>query len=57
MEDFVKICIFLVLVKGWLLLWFLQKSMFTDLYSDKFPKRKIVNKVFNAHKSLGDMSR
>lgn len=26
----------------------LTESMFTALYNDKFPKRKIVNKVFNA---------
>lgn len=33
------------------------KSMFTALHNDKFPKRKIVNKVFNAHNSPGDMDR
>lgn len=31
--------------------------MFTALYNEKFPKRKIVNKVFNAHNSPGDVDR
>lgn len=31
--------------------------MFTALYDDKFPERKIVSKVFNAHNSPGDTDR
>lgn len=28
--------------------------MLTAFYNDKFPKREIVNKLFNAHNSPGD---
>lgn len=31
--------------------------MFTALHNDKSPKKKIVNKVFDAHNSPGDMDR
>lgn len=35
----------------------LKKLMFAAFYNDKFPKRDIVNKVFNAHNSPGDRDR